>query len=173
MSARDLLAPAFPDDTGEADPAVRAALDAWHADPARRPEAVAALQGTRVLVPVVAVLGEVEVDARGLAHDKSADMAAVLMRGRDGRVALLGFTSLAAMAAWDPEARPVPVAAETAALAAVQEGAQALVLDLAGPVRFVLEGEDLRAFAAGWRLARVGDDVVWLGPAVPDSPPVG
>lgn len=170
MSARDLLAPAFPDDDGAAAPAVVAALAAWQADPARRPEVVAALQGSRILVPVVAVLGESEVDERGLVHDKSADMAAVLLRGRDGRVALLGFTALATMAAWDPQARPVPVAAETAALAALQEGAQALVIDLAGPVRFVLEGEDLRAFAAGWRVARVGDDVVWLGPAAADSP---
>ena len=47
---------------------------------------------TRLLVPVVAILGEVEHDEQGLAHDKTSDMAAVLMTGRDGRKALLAFT---------------------------------------------------------------------------------
>ena len=35
-----------------------------------------------------------------------------------------------------------------AARAAVQERAAALVVDVAGPVPFVVEGEDLRALAA-------------------------
>ncbi len=43
-------------------------------------------------MPVVALLGEVEHDEQGLAHDKTSDMAAVLMTGRDGRTALLAFT---------------------------------------------------------------------------------
>ena len=50
------------------------------------------LQQARLLVPVVAVAGEVEVDEQGLAHDKSSDMATVLLTGRDGRTALLAFT---------------------------------------------------------------------------------
>ncbi len=90
---RQLLAPAFPDDTGEVDPALAAALGEFARDPARFPEALAALQDARVLVPVVAVLGEVEIDQAGLARDKSADMAAVLLTGADGRLALLGFSS--------------------------------------------------------------------------------
>ena len=55
-----------------------------------------------------------------------------------------------------------------AALSAVQENAAALVLDLAGPARFVIEGDDLRALASGWTLARLeGDDrrLAWVGPA--------
>ena len=100
-------------------------------------------------MPVVAVLGEAEVDERGLARDKSSDMAAVLMQGRDGRTALLAFTSLATLAAWDPEARPVPVPARTAALAAVQEaaGARGRPRRTGGP--FVVEGDDLRSLASG------------------------
>ncbi|MGA8256781.1 MAG: SseB family protein [Nocardioides sp.] len=164
MTDRQLLAPAFPDDTGEADPALADALAAFGDDPGRFPEALAALQDARVLVPVVAVLGDVEVDAAGLAHDKSSDMAAVLLTGADGRMALLGFSSTITLAGWDREARPVPVTVRTAATAAVQEGADALVLDVAGPVRLVVEGEHLRALAAGWRLARVDDDVAWVRP---------
>ena len=126
-----------PDDTGAADPALSAALAAYVADPAREPEVLAALGDARLLVPVVAELGEKETGPDGLEHDKSSDMAAVLMRGPDGRLALLAFTGLEAMERWDPDARPVPVPARTAALAAMQDGAEALLIDLAGPVRYL------------------------------------
>ena len=128
-------------------------------------EVLLALAERRVLVPVVAVLGEVEHDEAGLAHDKSSDMAAVLIQRPDGRRALLAFTGTDAMAAWDPRARPVPVATSAAAQAAVQEDAAALVLDLAGPTRLVVDGDDLRALAAGWRLVRLDDGLGWIAPA--------
>ena len=128
----------MPDDTGAADPALTAALAAYAADPAREPEVLAALAEARLLVPVVAELGESETGPDGLVRDKSSDMAAVLMRGPDGRLALLAFTGLEPMQRWDPDARPVPVPARTAALAAMQDGAEALLIDLAGPVRYLV-----------------------------------
>ncbi|QIG45936.1 SseB family protein [Nocardioides anomalus] len=126
-----------PDDAGLADPALVAALAAYDADPAREPEVLAALGEARLLVPVVAQLGEAETGPDGLVRDKSADMATVSMRSADGRLALLAFTSLETLHRWDPQARPVPVPARTAALAALQDGAEALLLDTAGPVRYV------------------------------------
>jgi hypothetical protein len=162
--SRRLLGSSFPDDTGAASPAVTAALAAYAVDRSRYVEALAALQDARLLVPVVAVLGEVEHDQEGLAHDKSSDMAAVLMQGADGRVALLAFTGTATMAAWDPQARPVPVEARLAARSAVQEEAAALVVDVAGPVPLVVEGEDLTRLAEGWRVATVGDQRAWIRP---------
>ena len=135
---RSIPDPGFPDDTGEASAEVTAALLAYDADPDRRHDAtLAVLQGARLLVPVVAVLGEVEHDEHGLAHDKTSDMATVLMTGRDGRSALLAFTSTASLHRWNPEARPVPVPVRTAAAAAVQDGGQAMRVDVAGPVLVV------------------------------------
>jgi hypothetical protein len=128
-----------PDDTGAADPALAAALAAYAADPAREPEVLAALAQARLLVPVVAALGEAETGPDGLVRDKSADMATVSMRGPDGRLALLAFTGLESLQRWDPDARPVPVPARTAALAALQDGAEALLIDLAGPVRYLVD----------------------------------
>jgi hypothetical protein len=157
--------PGFAGDTGEPPADLTAALSAYAADRSRYAEALGALAGSRLLVPVVAVLGEVEVDEAGLAHDKSSDMAAVLLTGRDGRRALLAFTGTDRLQAWDPEARPVPVAARLAAQSALQDGADALVVDLAGPVTLAVEGEDLRALAAGWTLGRVGDRTAWIRPA--------
>ena len=136
--ARLLAGAGASDDVGAPDPALAAALTAYAADPAREPEVLAALAEARLLVPVVATLGEAETGPDGLVRDKSADMAAVLMRWEDGRTALLAFTGLEALHRWDPEARPVPVPARTAALAALQDGATALLLDPAGPVRYLV-----------------------------------
>ncbi|HEX5087021.1 MAG TPA: SseB family protein [Nocardioides sp.] len=136
--ARLLAGAGAPDDTGEPDPALSAALAAYAEDPGREPEVLAALPGARLLVPVVAELGESETGPDGLVIDKSAEMATVLMRGADGRLALLAFTGLDALHSWDPDARPVPVPASTAALAALQDGADALLIDVAGPVPYAV-----------------------------------
>jgi hypothetical protein len=160
-----LQEPAFPDDDGSAAPEVTAALAAYDADPATgHHAALAALQDSRVLVPVVAVLTEVEHDEHGLARDKSSEMAAVLVTGRDGRKALLAFTSTDAMRAWNPEARPVAVTAREAARSALHDGADALVVDIAGPALFPVEGDDLRDLAAGLVLRKVGDGWGWTRP---------
>ncbi len=156
--------PGFADDAGGAAPGPAAALASYAAGTGSYVDALAAVRGTRLLVPVVAVLGEAEVDESGLAREKSSDMATVLLQGADGRMALLAFTGLPALRAWDPEARPVPVTARTAAQAALQDLAAALVVDVAGPVSFVIEGQDLEGLARGWTLARVGGRSAWLAP---------
>lgn len=158
---RTIPDPGFADDDGSADPRLAAALRRWKAG-GEAGAVLAALEQARLLVPVVAVLGEVERDEQGLAREKNSDMAAVLMRGADGRLALLAFTSTVTLQRWDPQARPVPVRAALAAQAALQDDAAALVIDVAGPATFVVEGEDLRAVAAGWRLTRVGERTAWL-----------
>lgn len=159
---RSLPQPGFAGDDGSVSPEVAAALSDYGADPdARHRATVAVLQDSRVLVPVVAVLGEAEQDTRGLTVEKSSDMAAVLMRGKDGRLALLAFSGEASMERWNPEARPVPVSVPQAAQAAVQDGADALVLDVAGPAMLVVEGDDLRALAEGYRLLRTEAGWAW------------
>jgi hypothetical protein len=154
---RDLPDPGFAGDQGAAPPEVVAALRAYDAAPAGRHDAtLEVLQRARLLVPVVALPGEVEYDARGLAQEKTSDMATVLTRGEDGRTALLAFTSTDSLGRWDRDARPVPVTTSRAAEAALAEGAVAVVVDVAGPVMFVIGVEDLRELAAGSLLVRVG-----------------
>ena len=150
---RTIPDPGFAGDTGQVDPELAAALHGVRRH-AGRPRGRTAPSSPgcsrrRLLVPVVAILGEVEHDEQGLAHDKTSDMAAVLMTGRDGRKALLAFTGTAALQAWDPSARPVPVTAQHAAQSALQDQASALLIDVAGPVMFVVEGADLRARGLG------------------------
>ncbi|WP_067434494.1 SseB family protein [Nocardioides jensenii] len=159
-----ILESSFPDDDGSQFPQVGTALTAYAGDHSRYAEALAVLQSSRLLVPVVALLGEVEYDDRGLAHDKSSDMAAVLMEGADGRMALLAFTGTEQLTAWNREARPVVVPAQAAAQSAIQDQASALVIDIAGPVTFVIEGDDLLGVANGWQLVEVSGRSAWLQP---------
>ncbi|WP_205705330.1 SseB family protein [Kineococcus indalonis] len=157
-AGRTLLPNPFTGDEGARAPGLARALTDWAA--ARRDGAapadllraearvVAQLAAARVFAPVVAVLGEQDVVAAGPAGDKSADMALALLTQPDGRRGLPLFTDLAALAAWRADARPVPVPAARAALSGVQEGCEVLVLDPAGPVRFVVRRTAL------WALAR-------------------
>src|SRR5690606_19107520 len=135
----EILQSSFPDDDGTVAEPLASALERYATDPSAFADVIQALAPSRLLVPVVGVLGEVEYDEAGLAHDKSSDMATVLVTGADGRQALLAFTSTESLHRWNPQARPVPVPAPGAAQSAVQEKASALVVDIAGPVTFVLE----------------------------------
>jgi hypothetical protein len=141
---RVLSDPGFDGDDGSAERALTEALQAWTAtgDPAGVHEA---LLSARVMVPVVAILDEL--DEHG--GEKSTDMAVITVQGPDGRVALPAFGSLATLSAWHSEARPLPITAQRAAQAALFEDADLLVLDPAGPVTFVLDGPALRALAEG------------------------
>lgn len=163
--ARTIPDPGFAGDRGDADPRLRQLLGDHRSGGATSGAVLAALQDARLLVPVVAVLGEVDHDENGLAHDKSSDMAAVLVQAADGSKGLLAFTSTDTMSLWDPGARPVPVPTATAATAAIQDGAEALLVDLAGPAPYVVDGEDLARLAGGFRLVALGEGHGWIGPS--------
>lgn len=157
LAGRTISDPEYADDDGSADPALTAALAAFARDPARRPELLAALHRTRVLAPVVSRSAEMERTSEGLIRDKSADVAVPLLVDGDHR-ALPVFSDLAALAAWDPKARPVPVAGPVAAQVALAEGAEALVLDVAGPITGVLPHPEVRALAEGRGVRPAWDD---------------
>jgi transporter family-2 protein len=129
LSGRDEAheaAPATSEDVGDADPQLAAALASGDLAAIRR-----RLPAARVLVPVTA-MGE---------KSTAADMAVPRLVGKDGRHALPVFTSYDALRAWQSDARPVPMTGEQALLAAVAEGYQAVIVDVAGPVTQVLEIE--------------------------------
>jgi hypothetical protein len=153
--------PGFAGDDGAADPDLVRALAVYAGDGRSAPVLVA-IARARVLVPVVALLGEVEHDPTGLVRDKTADIAAVLMQGQDGRTALLAFTAVSTLRAFDPQARPVPVSIGDAARSAVQEGAEALLVDVAGPTSFVVETAELHELAAGRVLTPTAAGYAWL-----------
>ncbi|MFJ3090059.1 SseB family protein [Streptomyces sp. NPDC086838] len=157
MAQKNIPDPGYSDDDGTADPALASALTAWAEDRTAVAPVLEALKGARLLVPVVAVLGEVEEDEKGLRREKTSDMAVPTLQA-GGRRALPAFTSTASLARWDPQARPVAVPLHQALQAAAHEKADTVVLDLAGPVAFELTGAALRALAEGRTSADPLDD---------------
>jgi SseB protein N-terminal domain len=156
-------------DTGQADPAVAAALDAYARGVGSEHDALTAIAASRLLVPVVAMLADDPAltenhmltkesseagGLRGVAHrtsreagtEKDSEMALPTLIGNDGRTAVIAFTGTEPLGRWRQDARPVPVAAARVCEAALAE-ADALVIDVAGPVPLAVEGARLRALA--------------------------
>jgi hypothetical protein len=158
MSTRRIPASAFSGDDGAADTGLVAALALFAADPARRPDVLAALHRARILAPVVARPDQVATGAAGLVVDKTSDISVPLLEGTDGRRALPVFTGLDSLARWDPAARPVPVDGPRAARVADAEGAEVLVVDVAGPDTCVLAAPELRALVDGRGVVPAYDD---------------
>lgn len=131
-------------DAGEADPAVTAILAAYAAGQATERAVLTAVAASRLLVPIVAVLAEANDDG----SEKETEMALPTLIGNDGRAAVIAFTSSDTLSGWRRDARPVPVAAARLWAAALTE-ADAVVIDIAGPVPLVVEGARLRNLAAG------------------------
>ncbi|MFC8243218.1 SseB family protein [Streptomyces chartreusis] len=148
MANKNIPDSPFSDDDGSADPVLSAALAAWAEDRTAEAPVLGALKDARLLVPVVAVLGEVEEDENGLRREKTSDMAVPTLKAGD-RTALPAFTSTESLARWDPQARPVAVRLHQALEAAAHEKADTIVLDMAGPVPYELTGRALLAVAEG------------------------
>ncbi len=119
----------FQDDDGTAPEALALALQRFRAGEAPPTEIVDALRDTRVLIPLVAELGEEGENEHGVKVDKSAELSIVTVKSPDGRGIVPIFSSVAAMRRWDAQARPIPVDSRRAALAAVDEGSELLILD--------------------------------------------
>jgi SseB protein N-terminal domain len=160
-----------PTDHGGPDPRAAAALSAFAAGQGSEHAVLCALAGARLLVPVVAVLAEAAPagggdqacedpagaepargDAAGpggrLRREKVSEMALPTLAGADGRRAVLAFTCLQSLTGWRPDARPVPVTARQVWQAGSGE-ADAVVIDVAGPVPFEVDGARLAALAEG------------------------
>jgi hypothetical protein len=136
----------FSDGDGTADATLAQALIRHASGRATLAEVVEALTCARVLIPVVGSI-----------------MVALEMP--DGRRALPVFTDVDALTAWKPEARPVAAEGPRAALAAVSEGWQVMVLN-PGLESVLVPRPALWALAQGnpWRPAvtagKVDDEVV-------------
>ncbi|WP_022890864.1 SseB family protein [Agromyces italicus] len=136
-------------DDGSAPVELAAAIAAFRAGDGGQSEVVAAFARSRLLIPLLAELGDpstgsggsgasTETGAHGLAVDKSQELSIVTVAGPDGRAVLPVFSSVEAMARWNPIARPVPADGVRVALAAADDGTELVVLDPGSPGEFVL-----------------------------------
>jgi hypothetical protein len=151
-------------DDGSAPEALLGAIRSFRAGAVGEAAVVDAVRGVRLLVPLVAHLGEAGENEHGVLVDKSQELSIVTVAGPDGRNVMPVFTSVEAMGAWNPAARPVPTAATRVALAAASEGTDLVIIDPTSPTEFGIRRPAL------WAIAQ---DLPWtpsyLDPAVSDA----
>ena len=130
---RRLVSPGrFTADDGSTDPDICAALSA-PVDPERLRDA---MRAGRLIVAIVASPAET-------GESGGSQMSVVSMVAANGRRGLLAFTGLAAMHRWNPHARPLPVSGPEVAQVALDDGCEAVVIDVAGPSSAVVAEPDL------------------------------
>ncbi|WP_309068086.1 SseB family protein [Microbacterium sp.] len=148
-------------DDGSADPALLAALTAFRAGDADQAGVIDALRHARVLIPLVAEKGDEGVGAHGLTVDKTQELSIVTVAAPDGRKVLPVFSSVEALGRWDAAARPIPVDAVRAALAASAEQTDLIVLDPTSETEFIVRRPAVWAIAQGedWTPSFANPDV--------------
>ncbi len=109
-------------------PEARDALAAAHSD------ALLALSASRVLIPLLAEAGDLGVTPEGRTVEKTQELSIVTVAAPDGRRVMPVFSGVAAMRAWNAEARPIPVPMPQAALAAAQEQTDLIIVDPGTPL---------------------------------------
>lgn len=143
-------------DNGEADSNLIEAISKFQSGQLTSEEVLKAIGQARLLIPLIANLGEAGEGAHGHQVDKSADLSIVTVLTPDNQRALPVFSSVATMNHWNPEARPVPNDGRKVALAAASEGNTRLVLDPMSETEFVVRRPGIAAIA---------QDLPWLAPA--------
>ena len=135
------------DDDGSAPPVLIEALRRFRAREVGETEVVDALRDARLLIPLIAHLGEAGVNDHGHTVDKTQELAIVTVAGPDGRTALPVFTSVDAMRTWNPAARPVPADGVRVAVAAASEQTDVVILDPTSATEFAIRRPALWAIA--------------------------
>jgi SseB protein N-terminal domain len=150
------------DDDGSAPERLIEALRRFRSAELGEADVVDAVRDSRLLIPLVAVLGESGTNDHGHLVDKSQELSIVTVAGPDGRNVLPVFTSVAAMSHWNPKARPVPADGVRVALAAADEGTDLVVLDPTSDTEFVIRRPALWAMAqsASWLPSYLDEEIL-------------
>jgi hypothetical protein len=149
-------------DDGSAPAKLLEALKRFRSKELGEAEVVDEVRVSRLLIPLVAHLGESGVAADGSVVDKSQELSIITVTGPDGRSVLPAFTSVAAMAQWNPAARPIPADGVRVALAATSEGTDRVVLDATSDTEFALRRPALWAMAQqqSWQPSYLDEEVL-------------
>lgn len=148
-------------DDGSADPALLAALEAFAAGAGDAVAVVDAYRAARLLIPLVAEAGDLGVAPSGHIVDKTQELSIVTVAAPDRRRVLPVFTSVAALAAWDATARPVPADGVRTALSAAADDTDLIVIDPGSATEFVLRRPAVWAIGQG-----VPWEPAWRSPEV-------
>lgn len=136
----------FANDDGSARPELISAILEFH-ETGDASKVFSEFSKSRLLIPLLADLGESDVGAHGQTVDKSADLSIVNVETPDGQVGLPVFSSVESMQRWNATARPVPSDAIRVALAAASEGNTRIILDPGSETEFAFRRAAIAAMA--------------------------
>jgi hypothetical protein len=158
---RELEENRFADDDGSAPKEFVTAISGFRSGVLGQADVVDALRVSRLLVPLVAQLGESEIGANGLKVDKSAELSIVTVKAPDDQDALVVFSSVVAMQRWNPSARPVPTDAIRVCLAAASQLSTRVVIDPGSETEFVIRRPAIARIAQSldWQPADLNSSV--------------
>ena len=172
FAGRELRDHPFKDDDGSRPALLDQALSAWreafsgtndHDLAVATAGMVTALRESRVVVPLVAEAGEIGYTDDGLAVEKTQELSIVTVEGPHGNPVGLMFSSVADMATWRADARPIPVEVGRVAAWALTEDISQVVLDPAAEIPVVCRRGVL------WAIVNDSDYVApWLDTDVVD-----
>jgi hypothetical protein len=145
----------FADDDGKAPPKLIEVITAFRAGEVGAEEVVDQIRVSRLLVPLLANLGESETGAHGQKVDKSAELSIVTVKSPDDQDSLVVFSSVEAMSRWNKASRPVPTDAIRIALAAASQMSTRIVLDPGSGTEFVVRRP---------AIAKIAQSLPWLPP---------
>jgi hypothetical protein len=145
----------FADDDGKAPPELIQAISKFRAGEVGAEVVVDKIRVSRLLVPLLANLGDSEVGAHGQKVDKSAELSIVTVKSPDDQDSLVVFSSVEAMSRWNKTARPVPTDAIRIALAAASQMSTRIVLDPGSESEFVVRRP---------AIAKIAQSLPWLPP---------
>ena len=158
---RELEENRFAGDDGSAPENFLEAISGFRAGEVGQAAVVDAIRVSRLLVPLLAQLGESETGANGLKVDKSAELSIVTVKSPDDQEALVVFSSVAAMQRWNPSARPVPTDAIRVCLAAASQLSTRVVVDPGSDTEFVIRRPAIARIAQSldWQPAELNKEV--------------
>lgn len=145
----------FADDDGGASPELVESIASFRAGKLGAEAVVDQIRISRLLVPLLANLGESEVGAHGQKVDKSAELSIVTVKSPDDQDSLVVFSSVEAMTKWNKASRPVPTDAIRVALAAASQMSTRVVLDPGSETEFVIRRP---------AIAKIAQSLPWLPP---------
>jgi len=151
----------FANDDGSARPELINAIREFH-ETGDAAKVFSEISKSRLLIPLLADLGESEEGAHGKTVDKSAELSIVNVQTPDNQVGLPVFSSVESMQRWNKTARPVPSDAVRVALAAASEGSTRIILDPGSETEFAFRRAAIAAMAQNqsWTPPHLNENVL-------------
>ena len=145
----------FADDDGQAPAELVAAIAAFRSGQSGVEQVIDQIRISRLLVPLIAKLGESDLGPHGQKVDKSAELSVVTVKSPDDQESLVVFSSVEAMSRWNPASRPVPTDAIKVCLAAASQMSTRVVLDPSSETEFVIRRP---------AIAKIAQSLPWSSP---------